>query len=154
MINVTENLPDLTDADKQFVTIISSEFELPIEEIELLLRYVMAAIDGMCEVYYRFTKSKINFREINYKSEYSKRESDALFASSKYALDVIDENLQAIDYRKFIIAGLILKYLKLDKYSRLRDKEDLVRDGYNDNDYKHYLYSRMKSRFKTVRKIS
>lgn len=49
-------------------------------------------------------------------------------------------------FKKYAIAGYILIYFKLDRYKTLRTEQEFLENP-NAQDYKHYLYDNMKSRF-------
>ena len=137
-----ESVFELSIEDKRFVLEIAEMFEIPPETMALYLKNLML------EIWNTTNKIDQNALRLDNKPFIMK------FYNRKVLL-IIYLDWEIKKYKKYIIAGLVLIHLKLDKYHHiLTRKEFYSAKKHEVQIYNRYLYDIMKSRFKFVEKPS
>jgi hypothetical protein len=132
----------LSEEDKVFARKIADDYEIPVDIME-------AYMHGLLEYLRLCFKSRLLIGKIDYKVKPSQGESIHLKAHSIMTLYHIYHEWDIGKFRKCIIAGLVLHHFKLDKYERILTEDEFwTSQKYSARDYKHYLYNRLKTRFK------
>lgn len=139
MIQKADRIPELSSTDNQFSLTIANEFEIPPLIMEQYLRELLFSLKNRFQHNYRIGK-------IDYGKPISKSDASHI----KYHLHYVIGSISLWDipkYRKCIIAARVLLHFKLDRNIKTKEEFDLVPTD-SAQDYKHYLYERMKNRFK------
>lgn len=139
---------ELSQKDSDFAKAISQKYEIPIEKMELYLLNLKSYLNSN-----RFVGKLIG--SIDYKRHLSSREAEDLNFLIRIAIRHVNEEWEIPKFRKYIIAGLTIHHFKLDKYGRIWTEDEFnANPTESAQDYKHYLYDRIKTRFKTVINLS
>jgi hypothetical protein len=140
MIQNNDIIPELSIKDKEFSLRIADEFEIPTHIIEMYIKELLYSSK-------KFFQSHYLIGRIDYNKPTSKRESSYIKYHLQYFLGYIKNNWEIPKYRKCIIAALVLIHFNLDRNIKTREEFDLVPTD-SAQDYNHYIYDRMKNRFK------
>lgn len=133
---------DLTRSDYNFISFISEGYEVPYHKME---RYLSGLKDYL-EKYSALVK--IPLAGINYIGPFMSREAGYFDFLYRITIEFIYNHWEIPKFRKYIIAALTIKHFRLDKYKRIMSEEEYTfNPTESSQDYKHYLYHRMKSRF-------
>ncbi|MGA1865467.1 MAG: hypothetical protein ACMUHX_10425 [bacterium] len=139
------NLPELAPEEKTYFQSISIKYEVPFDELEFYLkniRYLIKRVFGSMDL----------IGNIDFYGKRSTKESIIVKAISQVVLAILYDWHQLGNYKKCIVAALILKFYKLDKYDPIMTEEKFQKDPADSApNYNRYLYDRMRSRFKTIR---
>lgn len=140
MIQNKDIIPKLSFKDKQFSLSIANEFEIPPDIMESYIKELLYSLKKNFQNNYFIGR-------INYHKPISKRD---LFYIKLHLEDVVLHIKSRWDipkFRKCIIAARILIHFKLDRNIKSKRDFDLAPTE-SAQDYNHYLYDRMKNRFK------
>lgn len=133
-------ISELSIEDKQFSLKIANEFEISIYIMEMYIKELLYSLKKSFQSDYLIGR-------IDYSKPLSKRYSSSIKYHLQYVLGYINDNWKIPKYRKCIIAALILIHFKLDRKIKTKEEFELVPTD-SAQDYHHYLYDRMKNRFK------
>lgn len=137
---------ELSDVDRNFAAFIEQDYDIPKEKIETYFINLKNYLHGLRD-------SGHLIGNIDYKGPRSAKEVDDLTYLIRVTVSHIDEDWEIDKFKKYNIAGLTIKHLKLDKYGCIMSKDEFDSNPTESaQDYKHYLFDRMKSRFKTKKR--
>jgi len=139
VIKKADQIHKLSPRDKQFLLTISNEFEVqPI----IMEGYLRVMLDSLKESF----QHNYMIGRIDYRKSISKKRASYIKYHSQHVLGII--SLWEIPkFRKCIIAALVLMHFKLDRNIKTKEEFDIAPTD-SAKDYHHYLYYRMKNRFK------
>lgn len=136
---------DLTESDYTFINDISKNYEVPFDKME---RY-LSDLKEYLEKYSALVN--IPLAGISYNGPLMSREGGEFDFLYKITIEFIYDHWELPKFRKYIIAALAIKHFKLDKYKRIMSEEDYTASPTESSqDYKHYIYHRIRSRFKKL----
>jgi len=125
---------------------LSKDYDLPADKFTPLINDVANFIEDLQQ------RLKLDY-EIDYNllksGKAAKLEKRRIKIIAKSVLWYINEYWLLNDFKKYTIAGRILQFYRLDKYNRIKTQSEFDADPTNAQDFKHYLFDVMKSRFKT-----
>ena len=136
---------ELSDEEKYFVLYLANTYKIPCDLLESYFRDLRVKIKGLLRSDDLIDNIDYN---LNLPLKESKREKLLLTVHSQIILFHINSHWQILRRHAIIISGLIIMFYKLDKYKRIKTEDD-----YNNNptdsaqDYNHYLFERMKTKF-------
>lgn len=137
---------ELSDEEKEFALYLTNTYKIPRDLLESYLRDLRVKIKGLLRSDDLIDNIDYN---LNLPLKESKREKLLLTVHSQIILFQINSQWQIFRRHAIIISGLIIMFYKLDKYKRIKTEDD-YRNNPTDSaqDYNHYLFERMKTRFK------
>ena len=140
----TVNIQELSSEEKTYFQSISIKYEVPFDELEYYLKNIRYQIKNVFG-------SQDLIGNIDFYGKRSNKELIIVKAISQVVLAILYDWCQLGNYKKCIVAGLILKFYKLDKYDPIMTEEKFQKDPTDSApNYNRYLYDRMRSRFKTI----
>jgi hypothetical protein len=134
---------ELSRRDREFAFKISESFEIP---LKIMTTYLKDMIRHSSRIE-PYPIDKIDYK-VTLPMKQALKESIEIKTQATIFLYYIYCHWKIPKYHKCIISAYVLMHYKLDKYSRILDSDEIVSRGYSADDYNHYLYDRIRSRFR------
>lgn len=143
--------PALNNSDKIFAIELSKKFDIQIETIE---SYLLELQSILIESSRKLVEIENLLGRVDYYYPPSTESERLVLKVHISAVLFISYNLNVQKFKKYVIAGLVILHYKFDKYERILTENEFLTHPhlYQAQDYQHYIYDRMKTKFKTFRK--
>lgn len=139
------NKQELSFEEKEFILTISQDNEIPFDILEAYFADLRVKVK-------KAFKSDDLIGKIDYNGKLSDKESAMLKCISNVVLGIIYDHWDLGNYKKCVVAGLILHHYKLDKYDRIKTAEEFdLNPTDSAPNYNRYLYDRIRSKFKSIK---